>query len=117
MKMIKTYEEALSFIHGRTKFKKLPTLNRMKRFLKELGDPQAGLNYVHITGTNGKGSVVAMMRSVLLEQGLTVGSFTSPFITRFNERIGYNGVQISDCLLYTSPSPRDGATSRMPSSA
>ncbi|MRN06380.1 bifunctional folylpolyglutamate synthase/dihydrofolate synthase [Lactobacillus sp. 0.1XD8-4] len=94
--MIKTYEEALSFIHGRTKFKKLPTLNRMKRFLKELGDPQAGLNYVHITGTNGKGSVVAMMRSVLLEQGLTVGSFTSPFITRFNERIGYNGVQISD---------------------
>ncbi|MBB1079886.1 bifunctional folylpolyglutamate synthase/dihydrofolate synthase [Limosilactobacillus sp. STM2_1] len=94
--MIKTYEEALSFIHGRTQFKKIPTLARMKRFLKELGNPQEGLNYIHITGTNGKGSVVAMMRSILLENGLTVGSFTSPFITRFNERIEYNGVQISN---------------------
>lgn len=94
--MISTYEEALAFIHGRTKFKKIPTLKRMRRFLKELGDPQAGLKYIHVTGTNGKGSVVAMMRSMLLESGLTVGSFTSPFITRFNERIELNGEQISD---------------------
>lgn len=75
---------------------KIPTLSRMKRFLAELGDPQEGLNYIHVTGTNGKGSTVAMMRSILLEAGLTVGSFTSPFITRFNERIEYNGEQISD---------------------
>lgn len=94
--MISTYEEALAFIHGRTKFKKIPTLKRMRRFLKELGDPQEGLKYIHVTGTNGKGSVVAMMRSMLLESGLTVGSFTSPFITRFNERIELNGEQISD---------------------
>lgn len=96
MKMIKTYEEALSFIHGRTQFKKIPTLSRMKRFLAELGNPQQGLTYLHVTGTNGKGSTVAMMRSMLLASGLTVGSFTSPFITRFNERIEYNGNQISD---------------------
>ncbi len=94
--MIDNYDDALAFIHGRAKFKKIPTLSRMKQFLAALGNPQEGLNYVHVTGTNGKGSVVAMMRSVLLASGLTVGSFTSPFITRFNERIEYNGEQISD---------------------
>lgn len=94
--MIETYDEALSFIHGRTQFKKIPTLKRMRRFLAELGNPQEGLNYIHVTGTNGKGSTVAMMRSALLASGLTVGSFTSPFITRFNERIEYNNVPISD---------------------
>ena len=52
--MIKTYDEALSFIHGRTQFKKIPTLTRMKRFLVELGNPQEGLKYIHVTGTNGK---------------------------------------------------------------
>lgn len=94
--MITTYDEALAFIHGRTKFKKIPTLKRMRRFLKELGDPQEGLEYIHITGTNGKGSTLAMMRSMLLASGLTVGSFTSPFITRFNERIELDGEPISD---------------------
>lgn len=94
--MISTYEEALNFIHGRTKFKKIPTLKRMRRFLAELGNPQDGLRYIHVTGTNGKGSAVAMMRSMLLASGLDVGSFTSPFITRFNERIEYNAKQISD---------------------
>lgn len=94
--MISTYEEALNFIHGRTKFKKIPTLKRMRRFLAELGNPQDSLRYIHVTGTNGKGSAVAMMRSMLLASGLDVGSFTSPFITRFNERIEYNAKQISD---------------------
>lgn len=94
--MIKTYEEALAFIHGRAKFKKEPTLKRMRLFLERLGNPQQGQHYIHITGTNGKGSVAAMLRTILLNCGLTVGSFTSPFITRFNERIEYNGHQISD---------------------
>lgn len=94
--MIKTYADALAFIHGRTKFKKIPTLKRMRRFLAELGNPERGQHYIHVTGTNGKGSTVAMLRSMLLDSGLTVGSFTSPFITRFNERIEYNAQQISD---------------------
>lgn len=94
--MINSYEDALKFIHGRTKFKKIPTLNRMRRFLAELGNPQIGLNYIHVTGTNGKGSTVAMMRSMLIASGLTVGSFTSPYITRFNERIALDGQPISD---------------------
>lgn len=94
--MINSYEEALNFIHGRTQFKKIPTLKRMRRFLAELGNPQIGLNYIHVTGTNGKGSTVAMMRSMLISSGLTVGSFTSPYITRFNERIALDGQPISD---------------------
>lgn len=97
--MIKTYADALAFIHGRTKFKKIPTLKRMRRFLAELGNPEQGQHYIHVTGTNGKGSTVAMLRSMLLDSGLTVGSFTSPFITRFNERIEYNAQQISDADL------------------
>ena len=94
--MIESYAEALNFIHGRTKFKKIPTLDRMRLFLDRLGNPQKGLKYVHITGTNGKGSTVAMLRSMLMKAGLNVGSFTSPFITRFNERIALNAEPISD---------------------
>lgn len=94
--MIDDYQAALNFIHGRTQFKKIPTLARMKRFLAELGNPQEGLTYIHVTGTNGKGSTVAMIKDALEDQGLTVGTVTSPFITRFNERIQYQSQPISD---------------------
>lgn len=94
--VIQTYDDALNFIHQRPRFKKKPTLDRMRLFLQQLGNPQRGQRYIHVTGTNGKGSVVAMTRQILMEQGLTVGSFTSPFITRFNERIAINGEPIAD---------------------
>ncbi|KRN33157.1 folylpolyglutamate synthase/dihydrofolate synthase family protein [Liquorilactobacillus mali] len=90
------YEQAISFIHGRTKFKKIPTLARMRLFLKYLGNPEAGLEVIHVTGTNGKGSTVAFLRELLEEQGLKVGTFTSPFIVRFNERIQINKQMIPD---------------------
>lgn len=93
---IKTYDEALHFIHSRPRFKKKPTLDRMRLLLKKLGNPERGQRYIHVTGTNGKGSVVAMTRQMLMAHGLNVGSFTSPFITRFNERIAINGQPISD---------------------
>ncbi len=96
MTNIQNYEDALAFIHGRTKFKKIPTLKRMQRFLQELGNPQENLDYLHITGTNGKGSTTAMLRSMLMADGLSVGTFTSPFIVRFNERISLNGQPIPD---------------------
>ena len=51
MTNIQNYDDALAFIHGRTKFKKIPTLKRMRRFLKELGNPQEKLSYLHVTGT------------------------------------------------------------------
>jgi len=94
--LIENYEQALAFIHGRTKFKKLPTLARMQRFLQELGNPQQKINGIHVAGTNGKGSTVANLRELFMADGLTVGTFTSPFITRFNERISVDGEPISD---------------------
>lgn len=103
MTLIDNYNDALAFIHNRPRFKKRPTLSRMRLLLKRLGDPQNGQNYIHVTGTNGKGSVVAMTSNMLMEQGLNVGTFTSPFITRFNERIAINGTPISDddLVIYT----------------
>ena len=96
MTEIQTYEDALNFIHSRPRFRKRPTLERMTELLRLLGNPQEGLKYVHITGTNGKGSTTAFVRSLLSEHGLNVGTFTSPFITRFNERIQLDGQPISD---------------------
>ncbi|MCP9331788.1 bifunctional folylpolyglutamate synthase/dihydrofolate synthase [Lentilactobacillus hilgardii] len=93
---IETYDQALAFIHGRTKFKKIPTLKRMRRFLDELGSPDKRIKAIHIAGTNGKGSTLAFLRNILQEDGLKVGSFTSPFLIRFNERISVNGKPISD---------------------
>jgi len=94
--MIDTYSAALAFIHGRTQFKKAPTLSRMRQFLHELGDPQLKVAGIHVAGTNGKGSTVANLRELFMADGLTVGTFTSPFIVRFNERISVDGTPISD---------------------
>lgn len=71
-------------------------LDRITRLLEHLGNPHAGLTGVHVAGTNGKGSVVAMTRSVLLEAGYTVGSFLSPHLVRLNERFVVNGKEITD---------------------
>lgn len=91
-----TCEEALAFIHGRTKFKKIPTLDRMNDFCERLGNPQQHFKMIHVTGTNGKGSTTAYIRQILIENGFKVGSFTSPFIIKFNDRICINGKMISD---------------------
>lgn len=97
--MVKNYDEALNFIHGRTKFKKSDHLNRMRKFLELLGDPQKNISAIHVAGTNGKGSTVAYLRDLLMSQGYTVGTFTSPFLVRFNERISVDGEPISDATL------------------
>ena len=101
MTEIKTYDDALNFIHGRFKAREIPTLARMRKLLKRLGNPQDGQSYIHVTGTNGKGSTVTMIRAMLMASGYQVGTFTSPFITRFNERIALNGQPISDRDLVT----------------
>ncbi|KRO10548.1 bifunctional folylpolyglutamate synthase/dihydrofolate synthase [Paucilactobacillus hokkaidonensis] len=96
LKKIVTYEDALNFIHGRTQFKKIPTLKRMKKLMEKLGNPQNELQMIHVAGTNGKGSTVAFLQSLFMQQGLQVGTFTSPFLKRFNERISLNGKPIDD---------------------
>lgn len=70
-------------------------LERIQELLERLGNPQNSLKFVHVAGTNGKGSVCAYMDSVLREAGLRVGLFTSPYIEMFEERIRVNGENIS----------------------
>lgn len=86
-----TYDEALGYIHSLLKFGIHPGLSRMDSLLNELGNPHNDLRYIHIAGTNGKGSVSTAMSNILIESGLNVGLYTSPYVTDFLERIQYNG--------------------------
>jgi dihydrofolate synthase/folylpolyglutamate synthase len=72
------------------------SLDRMRRLVSVLGDPQATYPVIHITGTNGKGSVARMVTQLLVASGLNVGTYTSPHLERINERITANGEPISD---------------------
>ena len=72
------------------------SLDRLYTLLERLGNPQKGLKYIHITGTNGKGSTAALFHSVLREADLNVGLFTSPHLEVVNERIRLNGDYIAD---------------------
>lgn len=74
----------------------LPTLDRMVEMMDVLGDPHRAYPAVHVTGTNGKGSTAAMVTNLLLAKGLTVGTYTSPNLSRVNERIAINGQPIDD---------------------
>jgi dihydrofolate synthase/folylpolyglutamate synthase len=73
-----------------------PTLERMRRLMQVLGDPQDAAPVIHITGTNGKGSTAQIVTRILMSQGLTVGTYTSPHLDRVNERITRNAEPISD---------------------
>lgn len=90
---------ALEKIHSLDKFGSRPGLERIKRFLDILGNPQDDLKFVHVAGTNGKGSVCALVSSVLTEAGYKTGLFISPFIVDFRERIQINGEMISEKTL------------------
>ena len=94
--MFTTYNEALKWIHGRLRLGIKPGLKRMEWMMERLGSPEKEIKAVHIGGTNGKGSTVTFLRSILQEAGYTVGTFTSPYIEHFNERISLNGKPISD---------------------
>ena len=90
------YDQALAYIHAVHWQGHKPGLDRIRTLLEALGNPHQKLQFVHIAGTNGKGSTAAMMDSCLRAAGYKVGMFTSPFINRFNERIQVNGVPIPD---------------------
>ena len=91
-----TYQEALDWIHGQLKFGIKPGLERMAWMLEELGNPQDNLKAVHIVGTNGKGSTVNALQTIFSQAGYEVGTFTSPYIIDFKERISINGQMISE---------------------
>lgn len=94
--MFTTYEETLEWIHGLLPHGVKPGTKRVEWMLRELGNPERRLRSLHIGGTNGKGSTVNFIRHMIQEGGYSVGTFTSPYIVRFNERISINGEAISD---------------------
>jgi dihydrofolate synthase/folylpolyglutamate synthase len=94
--MFATYDEALDWIHARLRLGIKPGLKRMEWMMEKLANPHRELKAVHIGGTNGKGSTVTFLRSILQAGGYTVGTFTSPYIEQFNERISINGKPITD---------------------
>lgn len=94
-----TGQEAVDLIHERAWTGRKPGLSRTFALLERLGNPQERLKFVHITGTNGKGSTAAMVSSVLTQAGLRTGLYTSPHLWTFHERFQVDGVPISDELL------------------
>jgi dihydrofolate synthase / folylpolyglutamate synthase len=96
VKELLNYEQAVEWIHSRLRLGIKPGLMRMNHLLEKLGNPHQKHKTVHIGGTNGKGSTVTYLRNVLQEAGYTVGTFTSPYFERFNERISINGEPVSD---------------------
>ena len=90
------YDQALEYIHSIKRFSTKPGLQRIQNLLEEMGNPQRSMNYVHVAGTNGKGSTVAMCASVMRQAGYRTGEFISPFLERFNERMQVDGEPIPD---------------------
>jgi dihydrofolate synthase/folylpolyglutamate synthase len=88
------YKEALSRLYSLEKYGIKFGLSKTSNLLKAFGDPHCGRHYIHIAGTNGKGSMGAMLESILLKSGLTVGFYTSPHLVSFTERFRINKVGI-----------------------
>ena len=90
------YLEAINYINDKNKFGSRLGLDTIGKLLELLGNPHLDMNYIHIGGTNGKGSTSSYIANTLKEAGYKVGLFTSPYLERFNERISINGEDIPD---------------------
>lgn len=91
-----TGNEAIQYIHSMVWDRSATGYEHAKELLNRMGNPEKNLKFVHIGGTNGKGSTAAMIASILQKAGYKTGLYTSPYIFRFHERIQINGEQISD---------------------
>jgi dihydrofolate synthase/folylpolyglutamate synthase len=94
--MFTSYVDTLNWIHSHLRLGIKPGLKRMEWMMERLGHPERNIKSIHVGGTNGKGSTVSFIRSILQEAGYQVGTFTSPYIEQFNERISVNGAPISN---------------------
>ena len=89
-----SYEEVIHIIENTRRFGNLTGVEVSKRMLEQLGNPQSGIPFVHVAGTNGKGSTTAFLCKILEQTGKKVGMFTSPHLITFEERIRINGTYI-----------------------
>ena len=101
--MCKSYEEVLSYLDKLPVFnpndiiekKQIIALDSLKELLERIGNPQDSLKYIHVGGTNGKGSTCVFIRQILIEEGYLVGGFNSPELLDFREQITVNNIEIS----------------------
>ena len=94
-----TYEQALEFIHSRIHLGTRKGLFRMEGLMEKLGNPEKRMKFVHIAGSNGKGSTATMCESVLRHAGYKTGLFLSPFVFDFRERMQVNGQLVDKQLM------------------
>ena len=90
------YNETIEYIHSTPKFARELGNTLLLKLLEKLDNPHKGQKYIHIAGTNGKGSTATMLAEILKQSGYKVGLYTSPYIEVFNERIKINGENISN---------------------
>lgn len=109
---LKTYDETVAAIHALPRLAKTGGHERILALLHALGDPQHD-RYVHVTGTNGKGSTASGIAHILEASGLKVGLYTSPFIMRFNERIMIDHQPLPDADLVAASAAADAALARL----
>ena len=88
------FEESVKYITEYPRFKKNPSLDGIKALLSALGNPENRIKTINVAGTNGKGSTVAMLASVLSTAGYKTGRYVSPFVLEFRERMMINGKMI-----------------------
>ncbi|MBU5674661.1 bifunctional folylpolyglutamate synthase/dihydrofolate synthase [Paenibacillus sp. MSJ-6] len=91
-----SYSEAVDWINGLIPFGIRPGLERIELLMERLSNPHRRLKFIHVAGTNGKGSTCAFLTKVLLECGYHTGTFTSPYITKFTNRFQYDGMDIPE---------------------
>lgn len=96
--MFNNIQECISFIENSHR-KGSKSLEHMQKLCDIYGNPEKDLKFIHVAGTNGKGSVVSYLREIFYDANITVGTFTSPYIECFNERISYNKQFIPDQLI------------------
>src|SRR5690554_706473 len=94
-----TYQAAVNWITEQIPFGIKPGLKRMEHMMELLDHPHRRLKFIHVAGTNGKGSTCAYLTQVLIESGYVVGSFNSPYITKYTDRIQCNGEDIPEHTL------------------
>ena len=95
-----TATQAIEYIHSVFWKGSIPGLSRTTQLLEKMGNPQNQLKFVHIAGTNGKGSTAAMTASILRKAGYCTGLYTSPYIKEFNERMRFLGENIDNEELF-----------------